>query len=861
MPAIDTLFGQPLAEALGWALLHSVWQIALVAAIAAAVLALARRGAADVRYVVSSIALALMLTWPAVTAWTTWATLTAEPVSRAAYVTASMAPAPAAGTAVSVDAPPARLAPWSPATETTSAPPDLGRWLPLVLTVWLGGVTLFSLRLLMGWVLVERLRLAARRPVGAAVQRMVARVSRRLHVAGPVAAFESAAVDVPAVIGWLKPVLLVPASALGGLSPDQLEAILAHEIAHVRRHDYLVNLLQTVVETLLFYHPAVWWVSRRIRIEREHCCDDLAAALCGDPVRYARALADLEGLRVRSGGFALAATDGSLLGRVRRLLGGAPRSDRSPAWLTVVPALVMVAAGAAGATAITGQTSATGVAVATGQTTGVGPVVAAEGVKVGTGVEPVVAAEGVTVGTGVEPAVAAEGVSVGTGVGPVVAAEGVSAGTGVALAGQDVSIQSRGESRIVHSDGTRRFEVRYRGTIALADDDRSIASISPGGYLIVSDGRWFWLKDYRVEIRADRDGALESRFWVDGHEQPFEPEGREWLEKSLLRLVRSTGFAADARVARILKANGPAGVLDEIAQLEADYARRVYFETLFDQATLDGAMLTRALTLAGQTISSDYELSRSLRKAGETQRLDDNASQTAYVDAATRISSDYELQRTLAAVLTRAPLGDALVVRLLDAASHLSSDYEASRFLRALVERQPLSAESRAAFFRAVGTIGSDYEHQRVLAAVMARRGLTDAEVALVLQSALELGSDYERSRLLRAVAGSRSVDGPLAVDFFKAAGGIGSDYEKQRVLAIVAGKAGLSEETLVALLGAAKGIGSDYELSRLLVKVAETQTLEGRARDAFLDAADGIGSSHESGKVMTALVRNERRR
>ena len=91
--------------------------------------------------------------------------------------------------------------------------------------------------------------------------------------------------------------MLLPMSALAGLSPLQVEAILAHELAHIRRHDYLVNLLQTLLETLLFYHPAVWWLSRQIRIEREHCCDDLAVSLCGDPVVYARALADLEELR------------------------------------------------------------------------------------------------------------------------------------------------------------------------------------------------------------------------------------------------------------------------------------------------------------------------------------------------------------------------------------------------------------------------------------------------------------------------------------------------------------------------------------------------------------------------------------
>ena len=130
---------------------------------------------------------------------------------------------------------------------------------------------------------------------------------------------ESAAVTVPTLVGWVRPVVLLPAAALSGLTPEQLEAILAHELAHVRRHDYLVNLLQSLVETLLFYHPAVWWVSAEVRAEREHCCDDLAVAVCGDRLVYVSALAELTSMERRA--FALAATDGSLLDRVRRILG------------------------------------------------------------------------------------------------------------------------------------------------------------------------------------------------------------------------------------------------------------------------------------------------------------------------------------------------------------------------------------------------------------------------------------------------------------------------------------------------------------------------------------------------------------
>src|SRR5262249_14459722 len=126
-------------------------------------------------------------------------------------------------------------------------------------------------------------------------------------------------VDSPSVIGWLRPVILAPVGMLSGLAPQQVEALLAHELAHVRRHDYLVSVLQGIAESLLFYHPAVWWISNQIRTEREHCCDDLAVEASGDVLVYARALAALEAMRPAHVKALLSASDGSLLGRIQRL--------------------------------------------------------------------------------------------------------------------------------------------------------------------------------------------------------------------------------------------------------------------------------------------------------------------------------------------------------------------------------------------------------------------------------------------------------------------------------------------------------------------------------------------------------------
>jgi hypothetical protein len=165
---------------------------------------------------------------------------------------------------------------------------------------------------------------------------------RSLHIRRSVELFESAITRVPVVVGHFRPAILLPVSALTGLTADQLEAILAHELAHIRRYDYLVNLLQTLMETLLFYHPAVWWISRKIRIERENCCDDLAVAVCGNRLTYAQALLTMETLRQPQLKFALAASGGSLLDRIRRLIDPTYRSSSQRA-VSLSVAVVLLA--------------------------------------------------------------------------------------------------------------------------------------------------------------------------------------------------------------------------------------------------------------------------------------------------------------------------------------------------------------------------------------------------------------------------------------------------------------------------------------------------------------------------------------
>jgi len=294
----------PLAQAIGWALLHLVWQGALVAGLLAAALALLPGRSANLRYALSCAALVLIVALGVATAVRSYAPATSSPAVR------QLASTPIDHQRVTVAAP-------APGREFARA---AGRMLPAVVTLWILGVVLFSLRLVRAWLGARRL---VARGVSAPEQFQEAafRLGEALGVRRLVRLLESSAVAVPAVIGFVRPVILLPASSMTGLTPAQLEMILAHELAHIRRHDFLVNLLQAVVETLLFYHPAVWWISRRVRTERENCCDDLAVAVCGNALQYARALTRLEELRAEGLSLAMSADGGSLLERVRRIAG------------------------------------------------------------------------------------------------------------------------------------------------------------------------------------------------------------------------------------------------------------------------------------------------------------------------------------------------------------------------------------------------------------------------------------------------------------------------------------------------------------------------------------------------------------
>jgi GWxTD domain-containing protein len=299
LATLEAWLDTPLAAAIGWALFHSLWQGAGMGLALAIGLAFIRSSRA--RYVAASLAMCgIVLVFGSTLIWLVPAHSVLG-IGRQSIALRWIDDANAAGVR---QAPMGRIA-------------DLLPWLA---PFWMAGVALSYLRQLAGWMMARRLR---RTGVCAAPEFWQARLqvlARRVRASRPVALVESSLAAVPVVIGHLRPVILAPVGLLGGMPIEQIEAILLHELAHIGRCDYLVNMIQTLLEGLLFYHPAVWWISRVIREEREHCCDDLAVQFSGYALEYAEALTALEQFRGEASRPAMAATGGNLRKRIRRLL-------------------------------------------------------------------------------------------------------------------------------------------------------------------------------------------------------------------------------------------------------------------------------------------------------------------------------------------------------------------------------------------------------------------------------------------------------------------------------------------------------------------------------------------------------------
>lgn len=310
MEVLRELLSENITYAIGWTVLHSLWQAPAAALVLSLILRVRGSLPARKRYLLGYGALvAVLLMALATFAWY-YRPLPAlvETATTPLYMYAA--------------APVEIFAPASGESFWDSVSYRLSAQLPLIVAVWMTGLSFFLLRLAGGVWYAGRLKYKATTELPPSFQQLVTRLARKTGVKRAVRVLESALLQTPVVVGWLKPVILLPVGMVNRLNPEQTEAILAHELAHICRHDYLLNLLQSFMEALFYFNPAVWHISALVRAEREHSCDDTAVRVCGNSLAYAKALVQLQEMSRPAPALAMALHNGkgALLHRIQRIL-------------------------------------------------------------------------------------------------------------------------------------------------------------------------------------------------------------------------------------------------------------------------------------------------------------------------------------------------------------------------------------------------------------------------------------------------------------------------------------------------------------------------------------------------------------
>ncbi len=314
-------FSHNLNYALGWTVVHSLWQATVIALLSGVLMIALREKTAKMRYLLSNLALFTVLA-ASITTFCLYYDFTKEAGQVVFIPDTELETSARFETSPTLNTP--TLNPIEGPLSIDGLKAYFNRHIYLIVTIWIMGVALFMMRLLGSISYVYYLKSRLNFPVDEYWQELLDGLKNRVGVQRGIDLLESAMVRSPIVIGHLKPVILFPIGAINRLNPDEVEAILAHELAHILRNDYVFNIIQSVIEALFYFHPAVWWISAQIRNERENCCDDMAIQLCGNAMNYAKSLVSVQEMAYYSPQMAMAfagkSNKNQLLLRVQRVL-------------------------------------------------------------------------------------------------------------------------------------------------------------------------------------------------------------------------------------------------------------------------------------------------------------------------------------------------------------------------------------------------------------------------------------------------------------------------------------------------------------------------------------------------------------
>lgn len=409
----------------------------------------------------------------------------------------------------------------------------------------------------------------------------------------------------------------------------------------------------------------------------------------------------------------------------------------------------------------------------------------------------------------------------------------------------------------VHSfkatDGISTYTFKYRGKIKVADDDRSIESISDGGYLIIK--KTTFGNSRSIQIDSDSRGNINYEYYEGRKEIPFEPEGKEWLEDVLLDVIRMTGIDAENRAGRIYAKNGTGGVLNEIDEIRSNHVKGIYFKVLLAKGELsDEELINIALEIAN-SISSNSERGSIYRQYSDRFLVNDNVA-SAYFKGISKLSSNSERGSTLRRAINKHELSDQQITKLLYVASKISSNSEKGSVLRSIDYYNFDNPEMIEVYFGTVASISSSSETGSVLRHLIKNQDLEDETLIVLFENLKKVSSSSEKGSVLRTMDDISLTNKEVILGYFGVVNAISSSSEKGRVLRNLLNTKSQNKASLIAIFITAKNINSSSEKGSVLrTSIQWLGEQDEKVMGAFFGALNTIDSNSEHGSVLRHMI------
>ena len=756
-------------------------------------------------------------------------------------------------------------APRAPSAPGFSLPPAA-----LLIGVWGIGAALLLGSLAASLLAVARLGARSANFPRGRVTELTERMRLGMGIETPVRVLQGDPGAMPMSWGLRRPVILLPEGA-DRWHNGRLVSVLLHELSHVRRRDCFSQIVAEVALALHWPNPLAWLAARRLRVEREHACDDAVVAAGARPSDYAEELVSLaRGFQTapRSTMAAVAmARPVHLAARIRVLL-----QERRARGLSAAAALACAGLALGGSAAVASLSPAPAgpaplPAVLPASVPALPDIVPPDPIRevlipresgpfpLALSAAPTAARPDIIPPDLRWQALIPSGLTALISLTPRARQQ---ATCGMATNGwEQNTVNSNDDShRLTWSRPGCEVDVRVEGDVEFATDFRDVARLGRDALLRIEeeDGR----TERRLDVTPGAGGGPAYQYRVNGEEQSFDAAARSWYEGMLLQVFRRGGFMAEERVAAMLRSGGVAAVLQELEALPSDYVFATYVRELFEQADVSAAQAVDLLNRTTPRVESDYYVAEILGAVAD-RHLGSDQVLGAFLTTSTTIESDYYRSQVLGRALQLQELTPPRVAEVLRSASEISSDHYLAEVLESIASRYALEPELRDVYLTSVGSIESDHYQAEVLSTLLARNDLGVDEMSVVLEATSGVESDHYRTEILERIAGRALPSDALRAAYVRAASGIASDHYRSEALGYLLERETLTAAALQELLRAAAGIDSDHYKAELLVDVLRRHRLEGATRDAFMEAMDSIGSSHYRGEVAQALVRSDR--